>query len=57
MLHTALLPKLIVIKMYLIIMREYPLMFRGLRPYSLKIESLAQLVNHFVSLSISDTLS
>ena len=43
--------------MYLIIMWDCLLVFRGLGLYSLEIESLAQVVNHFVLLSITDISS
>ena len=55
-LHIALLPKLKVIRIFLIVMRDSPVEFGGLELYSLEIESLAQAENLFASLCTANRL-
>ena len=56
-LHVALLPKLKVLRIFLIVIRDSPLEFGGLGLHSLKIESLVQAVNLFASLCTADMLT
>ena len=54
-LYTILLPKLYVMKIFLVLMRFCPVELGGLGPYSLEEESIAQAINYFVSLYVVDT--
>ena len=54
-LHAALLPKLHMMKIFLVPMRSYPVELGGLGLYLLEVESIVQAINYFVSLYIADT--
>ena len=53
-LHTALLLKSYIIKTFLVLMRFCPVELGGLALYLLKVESIAQAINYFISLYIVD---
>ena len=45
------------IKIFPVSIRFYPVELRGLGLHSLEVESIAQAINHFVSLYVVDTLT
>ena len=56
-LNSALLPKLGVMKTFLLAMRSAPTYLGGLNLQSLEIEAIAQAIHHLVSLYFADTLT
>ena len=54
-LHTALLPKLRVMRTFPIIMRSVPAYLGGLNLRRLEVEAIAQALHHLVSLCASET--
>jgi hypothetical protein len=54
-LHSALLLKLHIMKIFPVSIRFCPAELGGLRLYSLEVESIVQAINHFISLYVADT--
>ena len=56
-LHAKLLPKLGVMKIFLLVMRSAPSYLGGLNLQSIEIESIVQAIYHLISLYIAETLT